>query len=658
MTAILHAVAALALCASPNPSYAWPLDLPQIVTGTFGEYRAGRFHAGVDLHTGGIGQPVHAPADGHVLRVSCSPWGYGKAVHLQLDDGNMVVFGHLSGFAPALSAYVRKVQHERKKYSVDLTPEPGAFRLKRGEVVAFSGDTGIGGAHLHYEIRDPQGCPINPRTLGVTWPDTTPPVAHRLLIVPGDPGSTVNGDVMPAVLELRAGPPGHYTCERVRMTGRIGFGLDTIDPANQGASKLGVYRLRTLVDGEEIFKIQMDRFSYDNRDNELVSYYPFLIDEGQFLLQWRWPGNVCDIFKHSSGDGWLSAPEKSAEVSLLAEDYDGNKLSVSFQLERDTRTAPPAPAKRSAGSQQGKIDVSWVGTWLVLNATFPGPEPEMPDLTVEGGEGAFRRINDTTFRAPIAPAKDAREMFLRVRHDRLPPFEQRYYVFQRGAGDRSIEVDGVTLNVKSDSPYGTLFLRAFPAQETPVTPLPMHGTALRLWPAIMPVNKPFELTFPAPDGLAVPARAAIYRYTGSYWMAETTRREGNTLSVATNHLGAFAVLEDNKPPSITSIVPERGAALSGKRPAIHAKVSDIGSGIADASVTCNGQWLLMAYDPDRNMIEWEKDEDLPEGPKEFVFTVSDGAGNTTTVTRTCPLAAPKPAAAKPSQPTHKKKPKK
>ncbi len=65
-------------------------------------------------------------------------------------------------------------------------------------------------------------------------------------------------------------------------------------------------------------------------------------------------------------------------------------------------------------------------------------------------------------------------------------------------------------------------------------------------------------------------------------------------------------------------------------------------GIYEATVTCNGQWLLVGYDPERNRIEWEKDEDLPGGPKELTFIVRDNAGNSTTVTRKIAPPAPKP----------------
>jgi trigger factor len=87
-----HIIVLALVAAGPVSPYTWPLDLPRIVTSSFGEYRGGRFHAGLDLRTGGIGKEEKAPLNGYVSRVRCSPSGYGKAVYLRLEDGNTAVF--------------------------------------------------------------------------------------------------------------------------------------------------------------------------------------------------------------------------------------------------------------------------------------------------------------------------------------------------------------------------------------------------------------------------------------------------------------------------------------------------------------------------------------------------------------------------------------
>ena len=175
---------ACVFAAGASSGYEWPLDLPRQLTSSFAEYRPGRFHAGIDLRTQGVGRPIRAAHDGYVSRVRCSPWGYGKAVYVQLPDGNTAVYGHLSDYRSDLLAYVRKAQHAKQRYTVDLYPELKAFPVRRGEVIAKSGQTGIGAPHLHYEVRDKDQHPINPRRLGIVWPDEARPAIRKVVVAP------------------------------------------------------------------------------------------------------------------------------------------------------------------------------------------------------------------------------------------------------------------------------------------------------------------------------------------------------------------------------------------------------------------------------------------------------------------------------------------
>ncbi len=646
---LASAFALFAFAAAPDVSYAWPLDLPRVVTSSFAEYRYGRFHAGIDLHTGGIGQPVHAPADGHFARVSCSPWGYGKAIFLELSDGNTVVFGHLSSFCPVVDDYVRKIQHEQKSYSLELTPESSQFPVKRGDVVAFSGDTGVGPSHLHYEIRGPGDSFTNPCLLGATWPDATAPVIRGILAVP-EAGSTVNGDILPAVLPVRNSGSGRYTCAALRANGKIGIGVELVDPANGGGTRLGIYRVRTFLDNTEVFKLQMDRFLMENRFNEALSYYPFPVgqDGGPFLLQWRWPGNDCEMFNQTKSDGWIDVPERAAEIRIEVADFAENKATLVIPLQPDSAEVKPPVTK--AGKAKGDVDVACVGTWLVVTAHFDAPEGQAPELDVEGGASpgnGFRRINASTFRAAARPAPEAEEIVLRVRHERISSFEQRINVFHRGRPERSIECDGATVTVFPESPCGTLYMRHVPSSGNDVASA--RGRVLRLWPAAMPIDKPVAITFPRLEGTQDLGKLAVYRGSGEYWSYDNPVASDGAAAVRTRRLGAFAILEDDRPPSISGIAFEKGTSVASKRPRIEARISDSCSGIEETDVLCNGQWLLFAYDPERGTLAWQRDEDLPPGPKEFVFTLRDKAGNVSSLSKRLDSAPAKSAVVRSSK---------
>ena len=79
-----------------------------------------------------------APADGVVVKAGFES-GYGNVVELRHGYGLKTVFGHNSR----------------------LNVKPGQ-RVKRGDIIAYSGNTGSStGPHVHYEVRV-NGLPVNP----------------------------------------------------------------------------------------------------------------------------------------------------------------------------------------------------------------------------------------------------------------------------------------------------------------------------------------------------------------------------------------------------------------------------------------------------------------------------------------------------------------
>ncbi len=94
-------------------------------------------HQGVDI-AASPGQPVHASADGIVVRAGeCT--GLGLAVYLSHGYGLSTRYGHMS--------------------RVDVRP---GQRVRRGDVVGLVGNTGRStGYHLHYEVRL-DGAAVNP----------------------------------------------------------------------------------------------------------------------------------------------------------------------------------------------------------------------------------------------------------------------------------------------------------------------------------------------------------------------------------------------------------------------------------------------------------------------------------------------------------------
>ncbi|HAS18464.1 MAG TPA: peptidase M23, partial [Flavobacteriaceae bacterium] len=139
--------------AQTNADWTPPLDIPILLSGTFGEIRNNHFHAGLDIKTQGRqGLAVQSVKNGWINRIRISTGGYGKALYIQHYDGTTSVYAHLKKFAPKIEAYVKKKQYEKESYSIQLFPKSEELSIERGELIGYSGNTGGSfGPHLHFE---------------------------------------------------------------------------------------------------------------------------------------------------------------------------------------------------------------------------------------------------------------------------------------------------------------------------------------------------------------------------------------------------------------------------------------------------------------------------------------------------------------------------
>lgn len=623
---MIHALLLLLATAAPaEPGYVWPLKLEPALTSSFAEYRPGRFHAGIDLRTGGIGREVFAAGDGYVSRVRCSPYGYGKAVYLQLADGNSAIYAHLSGYYPELAAFVRAEQHRAKAYTIDVTLRPGQFPIRRGQLIALSGQTGIGAPHLHYELRNASEEPINPRLLGVDWPDNTPPQIRKILVAPKGLEGRANGDVLPVVLDVARNEQGEYRTAPVRLSGVVGFGADVLDPG-AGGYNLGVHKLRLLAGGTEAFRMQHDLMSYSNHKNAAVSYHPQMRDDGRFLVLWRWPGNRCPSYKHSPQDGWITVPTEDSEFVVEAVDFLGNRVAVTIPVLFDDE------ARAEAITGPG-FEISPFGPDLLVSTRIAGANGALPKFLVNGVEDTdLSEIRSGLYRSLFAPRSSGRYT-LEVRHPTLDAAPLEVAAWVQGGPTKTIELGDVRITAGPDAPYGALILRAWPLDTPPAHPMPARSSAFEIWPDSAVLFEDATVSFPLHSGIAPSKNIHIYRHKGTSWSREDTKIEGGRVSFQMDAPGVFMAMEDGEGPSFANVSPMEGYKAQTRRPEIRANVSDAGSGIDTFMIHCGEQWLLTAYDPEHNEIRWEQDEDLPSGPQTITLTLSDAAGNTRSYAR-------------------------
>ena len=390
--------------AEPAP-LRWPLDLkPAALTSTFGETRSSSFHAGVDLKTWGrTGYPVHAVADGWVLRLRTSPWGYGRALYQRLDDGRVVVYAHLEGFFGPAAERVRARQRHTRQYTVDLWLKEGEIPVRRGQRIGRSGQSGAGAPHLHLEIRDAANAPVNPLLQGIgPVADTTPPVLRGLVVMPIGPGSSLDGGHLRLQVPLRSSSrAGRYTAGReVSAWGRIGIGVDTHDLADEAPNKLAPLVHELHVDGQRILRSRYRRFTYADRHQVALDRLRLQGGGPVYTLLYRRTGNRLSFYETSgSDDGTLTCGPGGLErgahrVEVRAGDAAGNESRAVLNI----RCTPPPRIRwaRLVESAEGRfldadLTLDGGGRLAVTLSSSPDGQgwEEVLSTEVSAGDGPF-----------------------------------------------------------------------------------------------------------------------------------------------------------------------------------------------------------------------------------------------------------------------------
>jgi hypothetical protein len=323
-----------------------PVNFQMDLSGNFGELRPDHFHAGIDITTYGVrGKKIFAIADGYVSRIKVSANGYGKALYIHHpEEGVTSVFGHLQRFNHEINQYVLNQQYKHKKHEIQLFPEANQFPVKKGDLIAYSGNSGrSGGPHIHFEIRELNNQhPLNPLLFDFNIKDNIAPKIFNLAVYSHSGNKTkqrkhiYNTDVVSGneyqVLEK----------DTLFLDGSYSFGIRTFDFLNGADNWCGIYDLKLLIDSSIVYHHRMDEFAFSETRyiNSFIDFEEKTKNNLSIQKTHLQPNNHLSIYNFVKGKGIVTFNNnKTHNLQYIVKDVYGNRSVLNFIVKNDTARA-------------------------------------------------------------------------------------------------------------------------------------------------------------------------------------------------------------------------------------------------------------------------------------------------------------------------------
>ena len=361
----------------------YPLLAPSKISGSFGEYRPYSLHRGVDMRTFAVsGVPVVAMSNGFVEKLHGSNLnsGFGRALYLRHRDSKMSVYGHLHSLSQNNNLWF--AWNLFAKYSANgnfmITLPENQFPVKGSEIIAYSGDAGIGPYHLHYELIDEKGQYVNP--IGqdyLRYGDREPPILQKLYIY--TPGAAMTSKKRTLQnCELHKREANQYACDDViPVDDSVCFRLTAYDQS-LAINRLGLTSLRVEMNDKTIYWADMRQMSraqgslhYRFYDTNRSSLSPVV-----YTHHACWPDQSADADSHAGwviheeNNGWIKTDDwalnEKKTVNIIAGDAEGNLSRLSVVLQKANGSKPSytasagynLAARKSHSKKSGSLTVS------------------------------------------------------------------------------------------------------------------------------------------------------------------------------------------------------------------------------------------------------------------------------------------------------------
>ncbi len=576
-----------------DTTHIWPTNAGQFLSSTFGETRSAHFHAGLDIKTWGReGYKVFATRGGILSRLSITNTGYGKVIYLKHNDGTFTVYAHLQRFTKRFQQKADSIRLETYSYEMDANFEDNEIHVRQGEVIGYTGSTGIGPPHLHYEIRNANNEPINPLSSNLSVTDSISPTFRSILIEPLTPTTTIKGQLLPQIFSTKRVSPGNYDAGEISVSGTVGISVNVYDGADQVYNKYAIYELMLLSGSDTLFAQKLQNFNFDQADNMFLDRTKSPTSRSRAYQRLYLKDDIDNPFllKHQNKvSGAYNEP-----YTIIAKDYYGNTSTATLKFAPDF----PQFIKESTITISKLKDAYWNEDWI-----------DFADTTyLDLKNFDYGVLWDSTINQRIIePSVDLNATLTRIHPN-----------------SKSV-VTTPDYRLSTTFPERTFFDTLSVFQSYTLT-----GDSLQidLQPENLPIRDAFTLQVYVGDFLTNLDRVNLYSYTPSNGKLSyiNSRVSGNTIYATTSSFGAFRIAQDTLPPTINQPIYHR---LDNGERVFSIKADDSLSGIdfTTAIFIINNERGIAEFDYENNEFTFYLPGFVPKKTNDIYFQVKDRAGN-------------------------------
>ena len=598
---------------------------PGFLAGSMGELRPNHFHGGIDIKTGGgVNQPVYAAADGYISRLKQSSFGYGNVLYITHPNGLTTVYGHLNAFKGPVAEELLRRQYDKQSYELEMFLPKDQYPVKRGEVVALSGNTGgSAGPHMHWEVRDAQDRQYNPLQWGgfAEIQDHVAPTLQAFALEPLGIEARVKSVFAKALFVPKVQPgPGVATtwADTIRCFGTVGLLVQGFDRFDNAWNRNGIQRVTMTVNGQPFYQHTIDAIPFPTGTRQVGNFVDFLYQNTQGrTLQKLWVDDGNDLLMYATtgpGKGRLTVEAgKTYNVDITLADSYNNQTPLHLVL----RGEQPGYFKTRSGTVK-KPALRFEVTRNLLKAVVADPSPD-------------------SVAANLVLLRGNRRLEIRPSYTQN---SENVYLYDLRAGlPDSIRFGGITkkfdrqvlIPAGKETNYATPFLNLLFGKETLFgnlylsTTFKPESTGSGFWTVgspLLPLYHTAVLTLKPATPPTDPARTAIYAatakggkaYLGGQWDAQ------GQITANIRQFGSYRILTDTIAPKGSLIGRPGGQLLF--------RVGDDLSGLATYRLLIGGKFRLLRFEHKNAALFTVAGDTLGprlRGPAELRLT--DQAGN-------------------------------